>query len=99
MKISVDDKELFTLSETQKKVIQNDIHEDVFEEDMNRRLQYILTHKYEKCMERLKSEWMTKLKSSGIDSIPLDDDKFAELVFERQEYKSRKQRDQLDSVI
>lgn len=38
MKISVDDTELYTLSNTQKNVIKNDINEDVFEEDMKQRL-------------------------------------------------------------
>jgi RecJ-like exonuclease len=93
MKISVNDQEIFTLSETQKKVIMNDIREDIFEDDMKRRLQYILMHKYEECFKRLKSEWEPKLKENGVDSIPLDPDKFAELVFTQPNYKNRKQRD------
>lgn len=93
MKISVDDKELFTLSETQKKVIMNDIHEDEFSQDMKRRLEYILTHKYEQCFSRFKTEWEQKLKLSGVKSIPTDDEEFAKLVFSHPEYKSRKQRE------
>jgi len=95
MKISVDDKELFTLTETQKKVIQNDIHLDIFEEDMKRRLQYILMHKHERCMERLKKEWEPKLKSLGVKSFPADDEAFAELVFSQPSYKSRSQRESI----
>ncbi len=93
MKISVDDKELYTLTETQKKVIKNDIHEDEFEQDMKRRLQYILMHKYENCFARLKKEWEPKLKESGLKSFPTDDDEFAELVFLQPEYKCRKTRE------
>lgn len=93
MKISVDDKEVFQLSETQKKVIMNDINEDIFEEDMKRRLKYIIMHKYEECFKRLKSEWEPKLKSAGVSSIPLDDLAFAELVFSRPEYADRKSRE------
>jgi len=93
MKISLDDKEIFTLSETQKKVIKNDISDDIFEDDMGRRLQYILTHKYEECFKRLKSQWEPRLKAKGVASIPLDDDKFAEFVFSQPEYKSRYQKD------
>lgn len=92
MKVSVDDKELFSLSETQKKVIKNDIHEDIFDEDMCRRLQYILTHKYERCFERLKNEWMPKLQQR-IDSVPTDPDRLAELIFSQADYKCRKQRE------
>lgn len=93
MKISVDGKELFTLSETQKKVIQNDIDSSIFEEDMKRRLQYILTHKYEQCYKRLKEEWEPKLKANGVKAIPLDDQDFAELVFQQPQYKNRSQRE------
>ena len=93
MKISVNDQELFSLSETQKKVIRNDIHEDIFEDDMKRRLQYILTHKYERCFERLKKEWEPKLKEKGIAMIPTDENAFAELVFSQPEYKNRSQRE------
>jgi hypothetical protein len=94
MKISVDDQELFTLSETQKKVIMNDIHEEIFEEDMKRRLHYILTHKYERCFERLKKEWDQKLAISGVKMIPTDPDEYADLVFSQSSYKNRKQREE-----
>ena len=99
MKISVDDQELFTLSETQKQVIRNDIHDEIFDEDMKRRLQYILMHKYERCFERLKKEWEPKLKASGIQSIPLDEDAFAQLVFSHSQYKSRSQREALNERV
>lgn len=93
MKVSVNDQEIFSLSEIQKKVIMNDISSDIFDFDMKRRLQYILMHKYEECFKRLKSEWEPKLKSLGVPSIPLDNDAFASLVFSRPEYKDRKSRD------
>jgi|SRR3954467_2300906 len=95
MKISVDDKELFTLSETQKKVIKNDILSEVFEEDMKRRLQYILQHKYEQCFKRLKDEWEPKLAKSGAAMIPTNPDAFASLVFDHPEYKNRAVREGL----
>lgn len=92
MKISVNDKELFTLSETQKKVIKNDIQDEIFDGDMCRRLQYILCHKYERCFERLKLEWMPKLKER-IASIPTNDDALAELIFSQPDYKNRTARE------
>ena len=93
MKISVNDVELFTLSDTQKKVICNDIPTGVFDEDMKRRLQYILTHKYEQCFKRLKTEWDAKLEKAGVTSIPTNKDAYAELVFALPEYKDRAARD------
>lgn len=92
MKISVNDEHLFTLSETQKKVIKNDIHEEDFESDMRRRLQYILTHKYERSFERLKNEWLPKLQSR-MDSIPTDPDKLADLIMSQTDYQDRRSRD------
>lgn len=93
MKISVDDIELFTLSETKKNVIKNDIDADIFDNDMKRRLQYILNHKYERCFERLKKEWDSKLAANGVSMIPTDPDVYAQLVFSQPNYKDRKARD------
>lgn len=93
MKISVDGQQLFELSEIQKKVIKNDINEDIFEDDMKRRLHYILTHKYERCFERLKNEWDIKLKENGVKLVPTDPDEYAQLVFSQPNYKDRKARD------
>jgi len=93
MKIKVDNVDLFELSETQKKVIKNDIHSDNFEEDMKRRLKYILMHKYERCFERLKKEWDQKLITNGVESVPTNPDAYAELVFSQPNYKDRKSRE------
>lgn len=93
MKISVDDKELFTLSDVQKRVIQNDIPLEIFDEDMKRRLQYILTHKYEQCFTRLKQEWDPKLAASGVKMIPTDAEEYANLVFSQASYQDRAARE------
>jgi hypothetical protein len=92
MKISVNNRELFSLSEVQKRVICNDIHADILDSDLERRLQWVLMHKYEQCMKRLRDEWMPKLKGR-VESVPLDDDAFAQLVFSQQDYKDRKGRE------
>jgi len=93
MKISVNDIELFTLTETQKSVIKNDIHEDEFDVDMSRRLEYILINKYDNCFNRLKAEWDQKLIDNGVQSIPTNKDAYAQLVFSQPNYLDRKARD------
>ncbi len=93
MKVSVDDKELFTLSDIQKKVIKHEVQEGIFDADMRRRLHYILTHKYEQCFKQLKAEWEPILLAKKIAMVPTDPDAFAELVFSQPEYKNRSQRD------
>lgn len=92
MKISIDGREILQLSPTQKMVIQNDIQEEIFESDMERRLIWVLTHKYEKCFTRLKEDWEKKL-NGRVESIPLDKEKFSELVFSQHDYKNRSQRE------
>lgn len=99
MKVSVDGQEIFTLNETQKKVIQNDILSEIFEDDMKRRLYYILNHKYERCFERLKKEWEPKLIANGVKMMPTDPDQFAELVFSQPNYKNRSQREASSEVV
>lgn len=94
MIIKVDDETILELSETQKKVIMNDILSDEFDADMKRRVKYILIHKYKKCFERLKIEWDKKLKDRGVKSIPLDQEEYAQLVFSQNDYLDRKKRDQ-----
>jgi hypothetical protein len=94
MRVSIDGKECFTLTETQKKVIMNDIPAEIFESDMERRLKWVLLdEKYEKCFERLKREWEPKLIAEGAASLPTDKEAFAEMVFARPDYKNRSQRE------
>lgn len=93
MKVSVDGVELFTLSEIQKKVICNDIPVHTLEEDLKRRMEYIITHKYEQCFKRLKQEWDSKLVANGVQSVPTDPDAYAQVVFSQPNYKCRATRD------
>ncbi len=92
MKVLVNGELVIELSDTKKKVIKSDIHDNVFEEDMKRRVHWVLNHKYERCMERLRNEWLPKLKTK-YDVIPTNDDALAELIFSQPDYKSRSQRE------
>ena len=99
MKISVDDQEIFTLTDTEKQVIQDDVPSEIFDEDMKRRLQFILSHKYERCLKRIREEWEPKLKSKGVAMLPTDDNAFATLVFSQPDYKNRSQRDSEQDLV
>lgn len=90
MKVSVNDIELFTMNDVKKAVIQHFISKDVFDEDMRRRLHYIINHKYEQCYKRMKEEWDPKLLANGVQSVPTDPDAYAQLVFSQPNYKDRK---------
>lgn len=93
MKIFVEQEKILELSETKKKVIKNDIREDIFEEDMKRRVAYVLQHKYDQCFKRLKEKWEPELKARGVKSFPSDEEEFAQLVFSQEDYRSRSQRE------
>ena len=93
MKILVNDECVCELNDTQKKAIMDYIHADEFDADMKRRVNYIIMHLYEQCLKRLREEWMPKLKELAIESVPLNDDAFAEFVFAQKNYKDRKARE------
>ena len=86
MKISVNDQELFTLTPVQLQVLGDAINAPL-EEDLKRRIQYILIHKFEECMKAMKSHWIPKLQANGVKMIPLDNEDFAKLVFGQPDYK------------
>jgi len=89
MKIKIDDVDFMELENHHKQVLCNDICSGLLEEDLKRRVKYILIHKYEQCLEKMKKEWIPKLKASGAKSIPLDDKEFISLVISQADYKTR----------
>ena len=90
--IKVDNQELFRVKPTLRKMITQYLcNSDV--EFCKNQLKFILQHKYERCMARLRHEWEQRLAKKGMKSFPLDNDQFAELVFSQPEYKNRSQRD------
>jgi hypothetical protein len=93
MKIILDEFLIWEVSPTMQKVIQNDIRSDIFQDDMARRLRWVIESKYEACFKRLKEEWDPKLAVRGIESIPTNPEKYAELVFSQTDYKNRSERD------
>lgn len=65
----------------------------IAETEDRERMVYILKHKYEQCLKRLKLEWNPKFASSGIREIPVDDVEYCNLVFSRPDYKDKKSSD------
>lgn len=91
MKFYVDDDLVFELSNTQKKVIMNDINSDEFLDDMKRRIKWVIQHKLENCQERLHKEWLPVL-SKIMDSVPTNKDVLSELIFLQDTYADKKHR-------
>lgn len=92
--VKVDGKDCFVIDSTTKKLLKMDVSKDkCCVEYCKERMQWVLMHKYERCMERLRREWEPKLMALGMKELPLDDDEFAELVFSQPNYKNRSQRE------
>lgn len=63
-------------------------------DEIKRRLHWVITHKADQCYERLEKEWLPKLRSNpNIVSIPKSRIDFVNLVKSQQDYKNREQRD------
>lgn len=92
MEIKINDEVILKLSDIQKKVLMNDISFDIFEEDIARRLCYIIMHKHDQSLKRLQEEWTPKFKDMGKNSIPLNDEKFCEMVFNTKGYEDKQTR-------
>lgn len=63
------------------------------EKENTERMAWILKHKFERCMERLRNEWTPRLAAKGLTEVPSDDQEFANLVFSQPDYKDREKRD------
>jgi hypothetical protein len=92
VKITVDGVEVYSLSDTQKDVIKNDIASEIFEKDMKRRVKWIVMHRYEQCFRALRAEWDSKLEANGVEIIPTDKDAYADLVFSQPGYEDKSAR-------
>lgn len=92
MKLMCNEKVICELTDIQKKVICHDIPASQFELDMERRVQWVLGHKYEQSLKRFRAEWEAKLKQEGAKSIPVDDAEFCAQIFARPDYKDREAR-------
>lgn len=87
MKFFVNDKQVYELNSTQQKVIQDNIKLDIFVSDMERRVEWVISHKYDMCYDDLIKRWLPKLRER-YDSLPTSKDALAELVFGQPEYKA-----------
>lgn len=86
-KVKYDNQDSFDIPTWWQKVIENDVADD-FDIDTQRRLKWVIEHKKDQCLKRMKEEWIPKLKAKGLESIPLDDEAFVNLVIGQPEYKN-----------
>ena len=81
-----------TLSDTQQKILSNDIYNDTDNVGIDKWIQAAVDGKINNCWKRFRDEWTQKLMddSSFTDSIPSNQSDFVTLVTARSDYKNRK---------
>jgi len=89
--VSVDGREVFRVSPTQKRMMKLTGVEDP-DAECHSKMAWVLSHKYERCMERLRNEWEPRLVARGMETLPTSDEDFAGLVFAQSDYKDRTER-------
>lgn len=67
VEIKMGDEVILTLSETKLKIIMDAISSDIVMEDISKRLCWILCHKMDRQMERLKTEWCKPRNEYDLD--------------------------------
>jgi len=93
VKIQVDGQDILTVTDHHKEVLKDGIFRDKLDLALKTAMFELINHKYNRCFERLKKEWVPKLAARGVTSIPTDKDAFAQLVFSQKDYKDRSARE------
>ena len=83
-----------TVNDTMQAIMNNDLL------DIKTWIEEAVAGKQNNCWKRMQTEWTTKLMNddSFTDSIPSNQADFVTLVTGRDDYKTRKERDEADSL-
>jgi len=83
-----------SISSTEQKLLENDLV------DIKEWIIYAVRGKINRCKKRLIREWLPKLMAdNSVDIIPADEELLINLIMSRPDYKSRVERDTIDSGI
>lgn len=92
MKISINDQPIMTVQDYEKKVIAYDIHKDIVEDDIVRRIEQCIYNRYLTSFKNLKKDWDHVLMSRGIKNLPSNEEEYSNLVFAQPDYKDKAER-------
>ena len=84
-----------TLTDLQQQILSNDLYNHTDNAGIDDWIQAAVDGKINNCWKRFQAEWTTKLMNddSFTDSIPSNQADFVALVIARDDYQTRKQRD------
>lgn len=92
MKLKIDDCEIFSISEQEKKVIEDYYLFEDFDKEIKERINFVFLDIYNRCLSQLRKDWEEKLISRGHEMLPVRLEAFAKLVFSQADYRNKKQR-------
>ena len=90
-----------TLTDLQQKILSNDLYNDVSDNaGVDAWIDDAMTGKINNCWKRMRTEWTTKLMDdeSFTDAIPSNQADFVALVTARDDYQTRKERDDANKI-
>lgn len=91
--VKVNDTLHYKLEDHHLKALCHDLNEDMLLDELKRRIEWVIMHKYDQCFKRIKQQWDKKLADNGVTMIPTDAKAYLELVRSQPNYKDRKARD------
>ena len=89
-----------SLTDLQQTILKNDLYSDTDNAGLDAWIQDAVDGKLNNCWKRFQQEWTTKLMndSNFTDSIPSNQADFVALVIARDDYKTRKERDDANAI-
>ena len=90
-----------TLTDLQQKILSNDLYNDTADNaGVDAWIDSAINGKLNNCWKRMQQEWTTKLinDDSFTDSIPSNQADFVALVIARDDYQTRKERDDASAI-
>lgn len=93
MRILADGNEILNIATWQKNLLENDLFMVDTDEDLIRRLQWVINHKIDRCYKRLRDAWEPVFISEGAQSLPTDREAFVNMVIAHPKYKTKAQRE------
>ena len=93
-------KKTVTLTDVQQKILSNDLYNDTDNKGIDDWIQGAIDGKLNNCWKRMQQQWTTTLMNddSFTDPIPSNQADFVALITKRSDYKTRKQRDDANSI-
>lgn len=95
MQIKINDEIILEITQDYQDLLTYSLPLDSLEDEIKRRLIWIINEKLQGCKKRILRDWLPILKSE-LTSLPVSDDDIVALVMAHPEYKNRDARDALE---